>query len=124
MRLPGRVLSMTLVCVVQGCQSNPPPLPADESESTGEEVPVGDALTTARAVDGRYVSWREHTIDDEATGGIPIQGGDGLVMADLELDGHLDIVSVHESDTEYDGVWQTGTSGWPSAPTTRINGNC
>jgi len=25
-------------------------------------------------------------------------------MADLDLDGHLDIVSVHESDTEYDGV--------------------
>ena len=25
-------------------------------------------------------------------------------MADLDADGHLDIVSVHESDTEYDGV--------------------
>lgn len=66
--------------------------------------PVGKTLATARAADGTYISWREHIVDDFATGGVAIAGSDGLEMADLDLDGFEDIVSVHESDTEYDGI--------------------
>lgn len=66
------------------------------------QTPVGDAPTTARAQDGAYISWKEHIIDDAASAGFPLSGGDGLVMADIDNDGYEDIVSVHESDSEYD----------------------
>jgi hypothetical protein len=65
---------------------------------------VASTPTRARASDGRYISWKEHLIDDEAAGGVAIRGGDGLKIADLDKDGYADIVSVHESDTQYDGA--------------------
>ena len=71
--------------------------------TAGAAQPIATAQTVAgtpsRAIasDGRYISWREHRVDDEAlNGGVPIRGGDGLVMADIDRDGIFDIVSVHE----------------------------
>jgi hypothetical protein len=65
---------------------------------------LADAPTRAMTTDGFYISWREHLIDDEARGGVPLRGGDGLATGDLDGDGYVDVVSVYESDDQYDGV--------------------
>ncbi len=66
------------------------------------QTPVGLTPTTARSADGAYISWREHIIDDPAVAGFALSGSDGLVVGDIDQDGYEDIVSVHESDSEYD----------------------
>ena len=82
------------VCLLVGCGPVGLPPTAD----------LASTPTGATAAAGSYISWREHLIDDEELGGVAIRGADGSVMGDLDRDGYLDIVSVHESDTEYDGV--------------------
>ncbi|MBL8173992.1 MAG: VCBS repeat-containing protein [Bryobacterales bacterium] len=57
---------------------------------------VADTPSRASTPTGQYISWREHIIDDQAIGGVPIRGADGLQLADFDRDGILDIVTVHE----------------------------
>ena len=98
MRLtPLRLLTVFVSLTLLGCR------PERGANVRSSQESVGLRVTSARAPGGDYISWREHLIDDEATAGPELRGGDGLVIADLDRDGHLDIVSVHESDTEYDG---------------------
>lgn len=63
---------------------------------------VGDTLSTAHTATGINISWKEHIIDDPSLAGFALSGSDGLVMGDIDKDGFEDIVSVHESDSEYD----------------------
>lgn len=75
-----------------------------QSTSVDDNPPVASRPSDAKSADGYYMSWKEHLIDTVETGGVDLSGSDGLTMGDLDLDGYPDIVSVHESDTEYDGA--------------------
>jgi hypothetical protein len=85
------VLSGAAGLLAAACQTAP------EGAVPATPVTVAETLSTARATDGRFISWREHLVDDEAmNGGVALRGGDGLVTADIDGDGFIDIVSVHE----------------------------
>ena len=96
--------SVTVAATIglSGCQESPI---AELDTEHLEPTAVGDTLTIAQAADGTYISWREHIVDDFAVGGVPIDGSDGLTGGDLDVDGIMDVVSVHESDT-------TGAAGY------------
>jgi len=75
---------------------------------------VGDQLTDATTNDARYISWQEHLVDDAEILDFVLSGGDGLVMTDIDNDGFIDIVSVHESDSSYDSA--NFTPGFEAPP--------
>ena len=77
------------IAVCFGCGSQPP----DAS------TPVDDMVTAAARPDGTFVSWEEHLVDDEAAAGLPIRGGDGLAVGDLDADGFPDVVSAQEDSS-------------------------
>ena len=58
---------------------------------------VADTPTRAKAPDGTFISWKEHLIDSEdVNGGVPIRGGDGIAITDLDQDGHPDVITAQE----------------------------
>ncbi|HET6565914.1 MAG TPA: VCBS repeat-containing protein, partial [Xanthomonadales bacterium] len=76
--------------------------------------PLSVAATPSNAVapDGQFISWAEHRIDDELlNGGIPLRGGDGLAMGDIDRDGFEDIASVHEDSNHLRLAFGTGDPG-------------
>ena len=87
-----RILLPVIFIGLQACAQTP--LSGDQSENSQT---VADTHSQATTAAGEFISWREHLIDTQAiNGGVPIRGGDGLAMADLDNDGFEDIVSVHE----------------------------
>jgi hypothetical protein len=44
-------------------------------------------LSSAVTENGEFISWKEHIIDDTALSFGAISGSDGLILADLDLDG-------------------------------------
>jgi len=79
-----------LVLFLVGCEN---------TQTKTEVLAVGFSPTKAKSLDDKFISWKEHIIDDTSLSGI--SGSDGLSIGDLDQDGYIDIVSVHETDTEY-----------------------
>lgn len=75
-----------------------------QTTSVADNPPVASRPSDAKSADGLFISWKEHLIDVKEIGGVDLSGSDGLTMGDLDMDGFPDIVSVHESDMDYDGV--------------------
>lgn len=61
---------------------------------------VGAELASKQAVDGSYITWVEHRIDDQGLSGLELRGADGLEVADIDKDGYNDVIAVHE-DSNY-----------------------
>ena len=98
-------LSLGLMLCLTGCElSTDAPGPGPLAVLSVAATP-----TLARSADGQHISWREHLIDDEqSNGGVPIRGGDGLVVADLDRDGYIDIISVHEDSNHLRVAYGSG----------------
>ena len=78
------------------------------------QLSVADMPTVARAASGDFISWREHRIDDQdINGGIPIRGGDGIAIGDIDRDGFEDLVTAHEDSNHIRIAFSNGnTEKW------------
>ncbi len=84
----------SLAATIAGC--------SEQTPKTSTATPVGNSPSAAKTANGETIAWREHIIDDAELAGFALSGSDGLVVGDIDGDGWEDIVSVHESDSEYD----------------------
>jgi hypothetical protein len=72
---------------------------------------VADMSTVARAASGDFISWREHRIDDQdINGGLPIRGGDGIAIGDIDRDGFEDLVTAHEDSNHIRIAFSNGST--------------
>lgn len=73
---------------------------------------VAETPSGAQTSDGRYISWVEHIIDaEDVNGGEPVRGGDGIVLGDLDKDGHIDIVTAQEDSSHIRVAFGTADPG-------------
>ncbi|NOX83540.1 MAG: VCBS repeat-containing protein [Alphaproteobacteria bacterium] len=87
--IPLFLITFVVLMIASGCSQKLSLAPAQQN--------IASTPTQAQTPDGAYISWTEHLIDGEdINGGVPIRGGDGLKLADLDADGYIDIISVHE----------------------------
>ena len=100
--LPKKIWLSCLALLLLACNEKEATL--QQQEANTSPVLLATTPSKAKARNGQYISWKEHLIDDVSISGVAISGSDGLVIADLDKDGFEDIISVHEADTEYDGV--------------------
>ena len=79
--------------------------------SASEPLTVAETPTTARTSNGEFISWREHRIDDQGiNGGVPIRGGDGIAIGDIDGDGLEDLVTAHEDSNHIRIAFSSGSS--------------
>ncbi len=69
--------------------------------------PVGSdhPFPAARISRGAYIAWREHIVDDGGVAGERILGADGLAVGDLDRDGFIDVIAVHEDSSHVRAVF-------------------